>query len=148
MVQAVAYQRTFDHAAADDVAQQALLAAYSSIAELREPAKFSSWLYSIAKRTAIAWVREKGREPGREAVEALADAAAPGGDAETLDRVRAGLAALDEDAREILVLRYFRGAKVREVAGFLGISVGNAKVRLLRAREALRKQLGDLYDAR
>ena len=146
MVQAVAFERTFDHDAADEVTQQAMLAAFSELSRLREPAKFASWLYSISKRAAIAWVRERSAEPRQEGVSSLEDRSAEPaavGDG-SRERVRAELEALGDDHREIIILRYYRGAKVREIAEFLEITVSNAKVRLMRAREALRRRLGDL----
>jgi RNA polymerase sigma-70 factor (ECF subfamily) len=57
---------------------------------------------------------------------------------ERRQRVRRALAALDEDEREVLALRYLEQLSAREVAAVLGVGEGAAKKRALRALERLR----------
>jgi RNA polymerase sigma-70 factor (ECF subfamily) len=56
-------------------------------------------------------------------------------------RVRAALARLGERERELLVMRYLEGLSLKEIAAALGISVGAAKMRHVRALEALQRLL-------
>lgn len=84
-----------------------------------------------------------------EAGDAFADpGAAEGGDAaagrERAERVRAAVAGLPPDQREILALRYFGGRSYDDLARDLGIPMGTVKNRLFRARAALAGRLGDI----
>ena len=62
---------------------------------------------------------------------------------EMCDRVRAALAALPEQVREVLALRYLEELSAREVGAVLGIAEGAAKKRALRALRRLRELLKD-----
>jgi RNA polymerase sigma factor (sigma-70 family) len=57
--------------------------------------------------------------------------------------VREALRALPRRQREVTVLRYYGGLDVEEIARTLGISAGNVKAVLFRARQALATALGD-----
>ena len=63
----------------------------------------------------------------------------------TLDQA---MRALPEKQRLVFVLRDIEGLSVREAARLLAISEGNVKVRLLRARLALREKLTRVFGAR
>ena len=58
-----------------------------------------------------------------------------------LERVRAGLAALEHDRRRILSLHYLEGRSVAEIASELGVPLGTVKSRLFNARNELRHRL-------
>jgi RNA polymerase sigma-70 factor (ECF subfamily) len=63
---------------------------------------------------------------------------------EAQERVRAALAALSEQEREVVVLRYLEQLSSREVAVVLGISEAAAKKRALRALQRLRERLREV----
>jgi RNA polymerase sigma-70 factor, ECF subfamily len=100
-----------------------------------------------------AWVRRvalnlafTGRRRARRLLEVLSRAPAPAPapplPADSLGLVEA-LKALPLPFRQVLVLHYLADLPVERVAGELGITVGTAKSRLSRAREALARQLVD-----
>ena len=60
---------------------------------------------------------------------------------ETIERVKAAIAELPPKQREVIVLRDVAGLDAGEVSGLLGISAANVRVRLHRARAAVRKTL-------
>lgn len=62
---------------------------------------------------------------------------------ETKERVRAALARLSEQDREVLALRHLEQLSAREVAAILGLSEAAVKSRALRAMQRLRELLGD-----
>src|SRR5438132_1671445 len=62
MVYCVALSFCKDSSLAEDVAQEAFLKAYRSVDEMREPARLKTWLYSIARFTAIDWLRRRKHE--------------------------------------------------------------------------------------
>ena len=92
---------------------------------------------------------EKRRERERRAVRRLEDASdtyAPPADAALLaaatrDAVQEALNALPHNMRTALVLREYAGMSYREISEVLGISEGNVKVRLHRARQQLARRL-------
>ncbi|HKW35370.1 MAG TPA: sigma-70 family RNA polymerase sigma factor [Candidatus Acidoferrum sp.] len=137
---------------AEEVAQEAFLKAFRSLRSFRREAQFSTWLLRIAVNEARMRLRKR-REISLESlfpnhdevdyvpillvdwreipVEALLRE-------ETRQLLRESLAALPENYREIITLRDVNGLSTAEAAEILGLTVGNARVRLLRARIMLR----------
>ena len=60
---------------------------------------------------------------------------------EDVELLRRAVAALDEDSREVIVLREYEGLSYEEIAAAAGIPVGTVRSRLFRAREELRRRL-------
>lgn len=142
-VQAVARAYTGSYTDAEDVAQEAFLKAYRRLDTLREPRRFGAWLTTIARHTAHSLTGKRRRE-----AEAMAaappepPAAQPDLEARELaERVHRQVMRLDDEAREILLLRYYSGSSVREIAALLGISPNAAKKRLARARARLESSI-------
>ena len=150
-------QNTHD---AEDVTQQAFLSALESLADFREQASFATWLYRIATHAALKTIRkrkgldtislEEATEPreGTDEIphpEFIADWLQSPEELvernETQRLLDEALAQLDEKHRVVFLLRDVEGLSVRETAEELGLSEGNVKVRLLRARLQLREQL-------
>jgi RNA polymerase sigma-70 factor (ECF subfamily) len=148
-----------DHEA-EDIAQQVFVLAYGNLGRFRGQAKFSTWLYGIMLNTVRTyWRRQKGR-----ATLSLDDAADDEQHAASLDppddgpgppevstrreqvqAVREAIASLDEELREIVVLRDIRGLSYDELAESLGLPAGTVKSRLHRARRMLKDKLEPLY---
>ena len=64
-------------------------------------------------------------------------------DRETLAEVSAAISGLPDKQREVIILRDVAGWEAGEVADFLGITAGNERIRLHRARAAVRRRLED-----
>lgn len=65
---------------------------------------------------------------------------------DTADRLNTIISVLPEDYRDPLTLFYRFGHSISEVAEVLGMSEGNIKMKLVRARKALKKKWGDEND--
>jgi RNA polymerase sigma-70 factor (ECF subfamily) len=137
-----------DEAAAEDVAQDALLRAYTALPRFREEASLSTWFYRILVRQAQSYRRWRAvRELWTPVLEA--DAAAPGVVADPVlrGRIRRALEQLTRKQREAFVLVHLEEFTVREAAQILRMPDGTVKSHLHRALTKLREQLADLKDA-
>ena len=137
---------------AEEVAQEAFLKAFRSLRSFRREAQFSTWLLRITVNEARMRLRKRREisldslSPNDEETDytpiLLADWREIPAEAllreETRRLLRESIAALPENYREIITLRDVNGLSTAESAEILGLSQGNAKVRLLRARVMLR----------
>jgi RNA polymerase sigma-70 factor (ECF subfamily) len=122
-------------AAADDAAQEALLAVFRGLPSLRAPEAIMTWVRSVTVRTAIRLARQHDLEAPAE--EGSADH--PACSFEGLVDIDDALARLPVAQRVVLVLRTREGLSEEEIAATLGIPAGTVKSRLHRARSAFRK---------
>lgn len=139
---------------AEDAAQEAFVAAWRGLPRFRGECRFSTWLYRLTTNAAIDYLRreQKQRTDGDLDDLPLADdSPSPQEQAErseTQQRVRKALAALSEEHRQILLLRYMQELDYGEIAQALHISVGTVKSRINRAKARLRELLaqeGNLF---
>lgn len=144
---------------AEDVLQETLMKAYLSLKDLRDPGALRTWVYRVAANACLKMRRRGKSEPRREIPleDLLPRAGEDGGPPQIadwsnvpLDRLLKGelktkleeaILSLPKDYRIVLVLRDQEGLGTREAAEILGISETLAKVRLHRARLALRKAM-------
>ena len=127
-----------DHHAAQDVAQDAFVAAFERLGTLRRRDRFAPWIMRIARRRAIDLWHERARRP-RETVPP--DCIAVGDDGRLSERVEQAFAAIDRlpDPQRLVVLyRYCDGLSVREIAEATGSPVGTVTKCLSRALARLR----------
>lgn len=101
----------------------------------------ASWLYTVARNRAIDEVRRHGREGAD--MEKLDGVPGPEGNGKQA-RVRAALAELPPEDREILHLFIVDRFKTDEIASMLGVRPGAARMRISRARERCRLLYGEL----
>ena len=131
-----------DSTRAEDAVQETLVLAWRNLPRLRDPERFDAWL----NRLLVNACRDLGRADRRFTAEvkllraepATLDASSLIGDRDQLQR---GFRRLKQDQRIVLVLHYFAGLSVSEIADSLGIPSGTAKSRLHYATEALRAAL-------
>jgi RNA polymerase sigma-70 factor (ECF subfamily) len=130
-----------DAAAAEDVAQEAFLAAVRALDRFDRRRPFGPWLHRIVVNRAIdhARAREVRREVPAEAVAEPAGADAfpdtPSGE------VLSALAALAPEQRAVIVLRHLLGYTPGEIAAALGLPRGTVNSRLRRGLDALAEPL-------
>ena len=131
----------------DDAVQETFLAALTHASRLRGQQSLGPWLTSIAVNACRSqrrrtWVREKFLRMHRaERIEPPADTAIAHDEA--LSRVRSALDRLSARDREVIVLHCLEEMPVNDVAVVLGITNNAVLVRLHRARQRLRTELGD-----
>ena len=140
---------------AEDVLQEGLIQACAHVGSFEGRSGLGSWLHRIVRNAALMRLRRKqpetvdlqavldGARGG--APEALIDRAAEPSEAalagEVRDAIERALFALPDGLRAAFVLRDIEGLSTREAAAALGIAEPALKVRLHRARFALRRAL-------
>lgn len=127
-------------ALADDLAQQAFLQAWQSLASLRVPAAFGGWLRQLALNV---WLAEARRAALPLADIDLPDQAAPEVDIGLQQDLDAALSRLKPDERICVVLAYAEGLTHGEIATATGLPLGTVKSHVLRGATRLRGWLGD-----
>lgn len=146
------YHRVGNPAEAEDLTSQVFTAALESLDGYRERGNFPAWLFTIARRTAIAHYRRRRPEIPLEEGENSGE----GGDPleglvrdESVARLGALLAGLDEEQRELLDLRFSAALTYKQIAQVLGRSEGAVKMavhRLLNQLENDWSQLENDWD--
>ena len=151
-VHALAWRKTGDFHVAEEITQDTFLKAYQNLSTLKEPQKFSGWLYVIAANYCKMWMRKK-----RLSTQSLEDTSSA-----ELERasysgyviaeneritveaqrevVKKLLAKLQESDRIVITLYYLGGMTYEDISEFLGVSVSTIKSRLYRARQRLKKE--------
>jgi RNA polymerase sigma-70 factor (ECF subfamily) len=146
---AVAWSRLGDAALAEEATQEAFIRAYRRLWLLGDGAKFSGWVNTIARRISInSGLRHRRELNKRErwALENPDNSTTENSTNETdslhtPETLRQTLAELPAAHRECLVLFYLEGKSGAETAAALGISEAALRVRLHRARAAMRERL-------
>lgn len=136
----LAFHLVHDDGMADDVTQDAFVRAFRFLRRYRAEAKFSTWLFTIARNCAMDELRRATRRRRtRHRAEVEADALAA--DQSISIEVKEAVAALPLDLREPVVLIDMLGLPYREVARMLSVPEGTVKSRVHRARELLVERL-------
>ncbi len=134
---------------ADEVVAEVWLDIARGLHRLDDPARFPAWAFRIVERRGTDWVRRRSRERRHEAsvakeAETLSPVAVESPLAEPADeilRLRAAIARLPVEQRELLHLFYELGRSVAEIAEILGLAPGTVKSRLFSVREILKQKL-------
>ncbi|HEY7417178.1 MAG TPA: bifunctional nuclease domain-containing protein [Ktedonobacteraceae bacterium] len=137
-----------------EVIQEAFLAAYLSLDQLREPQRFKAWLYSIVLNVSRTFFKESKLNPlslenlmggiYRELLplsDAFVDPQEVAEEQELHRLLLSAIQSLSQKERAATLLFYFEQLSLQEVAAILGISVTAVKSRLFKARSQLRRQL-------
>jgi RNA polymerase sigma-70 factor (ECF subfamily) len=136
-----AYLVVHDSAAAEDIAQEAFLAAVRALDRFDRRRPFGPWLHRIVVNRAIDWSRSRAlrRESG-DAWLGLAQAtAAPEG--EHAPTLAAALAELSPEHRAVIVMRHLLEYTPGEIAEALGLPRGTVNSRLRRGLDELADRL-------
>ncbi len=133
-------------AEADDVAQETLLAAWSTLGRLNDPAGFRSWLLGIGWRRAQDRLRARLRSAGREAAWMEDQEAAAGVRPEERIALEQAMAELAPDQRACVALCLADGWSHGEAAEALGLPLGTVKSHVQRGRVRLLRALGGADD--
>jgi RNA polymerase sigma-70 factor (ECF subfamily) len=125
---------------ARDAVQEALIRAWHDLPGLRDPERFDAWLHRLTVNACLDMVRRRRRRVIEVELDPLdapvvGDLAGALADREVVD---AAMRRLDERGRAIVVLHYFLGMPLTDVAATLGIPIGTVKSRLHRALGEMR----------
>ena len=134
-----------DPVLAEDVVQEAVLRAWDNLSSFRGEGSMRGWLLRITHNAAVSELRRRREVPSDLAT--LPSRPVDGPDyravrVSELEAVGAALATLDELSRSILALRVSEEMSYEQIAQTLGITLGQVKIRLLRARRALAAATG------
>jgi len=143
---------------ARDAVQDAFMNAFRSLARFEGHARLSTWLHRIAVNASLMRLRTRKRKP-EQSIEALLPSFLEDGHhteqfaswaepvdvamerAESRALVRRLIDQLPDNYRTVLMLRDIEGLDTEEAATMLGLSTNAVKIRLHRARQALRTML-------
>ncbi len=120
-----------------DALQNAILSAYSNLQSLKEEKYFKTWLTRILINECYSMVKK--RHPAITYEEYMEEEQA--GESSEYSEVYLEIQSLEEKYRVPFVLHYVEGFTLREIAGMLKSTEAGVKMRLLRARAILKKQL-------
>jgi RNA polymerase sigma-70 factor (ECF subfamily) len=139
-----AYLVVHDAAAAEDIAQEAFLAALRALDRFDRRRPFGPWLHRIVVNRAIDWTRARAlrREVGDEPLAATEARPDPPRRALAED-VTVALADLSPEHRAVIVLRYLLEYTPGEIAELLDLPRGTVNSRLRRALDQLGERLGE-----
>ena len=133
-VRATCWSVLRDHHLACDSGQDAFVEAYRGLSGLKDRRAFGGWVMTIARRKALRASRSRRAEA------ALPEMRAPepaNGDGELMEAV----AKLPEQERVVVMLRFFDGREVGEIAVILGRPEGTVRKQLSRAYKRMRGEI-------
>ena len=125
---------------ARDAVQEAYIRAWRELPGLRDPDRFDAWLHRIIVNACLDLTRRRRRRVIEVDLEPI-DAAAPSdiaGDVADRDLLDGALRRLDPGHRAVVVLHFYLGMPLPDVAAAIGIPVGTARSRLHYSLVAMR----------
>ena len=151
-VHALVWRKIGDFHIAEELTQDVFLKAYKRLSTLKRPEHFPGWLYVIATRHCVSWLRKK-QVPTRSldamSTDELEEACyahyeADRGETAAIEQrrelVKRLLKKLPESERTVVTLYYLAEMSGAEISQFLGVSPNTVRSRLHRARQRLEKQ--------
>jgi RNA polymerase sigma-70 factor (ECF subfamily) len=145
-------------AEAEEVVQDAYLAAFTHLDDFREAARFSTWITRIALNCAAMRLRKQHAQQEYDTVEEPALHGAevvlfPGAETEPTDAalgrmqtrslIEAAVGELPSDLRLVFLMHEASGLSLHDIARDLSLPLGTVKTRLMRARHRLRRIITD-----
>lgn len=151
-VYSLAYKLTGSEQDALDASQDTFLKAYQNLRAFRGESRLSVWLYRLTYNASMDIIKKSRRDrlvpmpTDEEGVELDMPDDSPTPDEqaerrEQLEAVRAAVLELDEDKREMILMREYRNMSYSDIASALKLEEGTVKSRLARARAALAEKL-------
>lgn len=159
LVYRFAYQVVGRRDDAEDIVQDVFVKAYQNLHRYRDEAKFTTWLLRITTNLSTDRVRMSQRRHALEQQEAegalawmMNSVPEDANPVENLERerraqlLRQAIEELPEHHRQVIVMRDLQELEYSDMAALLNTTVGGAKLRVLRARRALRDKLAPVLN--
>jgi RNA polymerase sigma-70 factor (ECF subfamily) len=150
----LAYRMVKNHDAADDLAQETFINAYSSIKSFKLGYSFYTWLYRICMNLSINYLKrqkfvipESQFEEEDSPLEKVTESEDPLSllvQKEQERKIKQAIDSLPPKYKAVFVLKVYEDLSYEEIARTLKISLGTVMSRLFRARERLQKLLKDM----
>ena len=125
---------------ADEATQQAWLAAWQRLPQLRDPQNFEAWLYRILVTTCYRVDRKEVRASHLRVLP-RADASEISSEVADRDALERAFSRLSVEHRAVVVLHHYRDLPLPQVATILRVPVGTARTRWFHALRGLRAGL-------
>ena len=156
-VHALIWRKIGDFHIAEEITQDTFIQVYNKLGTLEDPNRFEGWLYVIANRLCINWIKRYKAKMDKLNMQSL-EATRPGEVEEAFyahhishqreventkhrqNLVKRLLQQLPESERTVVTLYYLGDMKAKEISKFLGVSVNTIKSRLRRARQRLQEE--------
>ena len=153
-VHALAWRKIGDFHYAEEITQDTFLRAYQKLSTLRNPSQFLRWLYVIANRLCLNWLRKQKPAKQMQSLEDtpmeevmksvygryVLEQRETEATEHRFEIVKKLLEKLPESERTVMVLHYLGEMTMKEIGKFLGVSVETIKTRLYRARKRLQEE--------
>ena len=148
-LEAVARLILRDHELARDAVQDTFIRAWRDLPGLRDPDRFDAWLHRLLVNACLDTLRKRRRRPMEVELTPLSPQSIGDETGSVIDRdqLERAFRRLDPDQRAVLVLHYYVGMSVPQVAETIGVPLGTAQSRLARALATMRSTLGAQFDA-
>jgi RNA polymerase sigma-70 factor (ECF subfamily) len=149
---------------AEEVVQDAFVRVVNNAAEFKHEARFSTWLYTIARNLCIDQMRKRAlrRHPsldepkraeeaegptlGDQTADARANVERAASSTEIRERVAAAIDTLPDDQREVFLMREVSNLPFKEIAEIVGVSENTVKSRMRYALERLQAALSEFEE--
>ena len=140
---AVSHRILRDIHLAEDATQQALLAIWRDLPQLRDPARFDAWSYRLLVRACYVEGRRTRQWAPNLRVLPIDESVSPDASSSVADRdqLERGFRRLSIDHRAVVVLHHYLDLPLEEVAESLGVPIGTVRSRLHYAMRGLRAAL-------
>jgi RNA polymerase sigma-70 factor (ECF subfamily) len=156
IVNSLAYRMVGNRTDAEDLAQEAFIAAFKALPTFRAEAKFSTWLYRIAANKCKDWLRAKRPEQLDVDVETVADehvmeSRTPErilSQQQVADHLDRAIQRLPPLYREAFIMKHVEGLSYEEMEQVLGVSGDTLKMRVYKGRVQLSRELAEFNDSR
>ena len=135
---AIAYTVSSDHQLAEDAAQESFARALVNLRRLRNRNRFAPWLASICRNAAKDMVATKARYISAEDLSQVAEKNKDDGNNHA---IRRAIEQLPDEAKEVIVLRYYNNLSYGQIASVSGVSPAAINGRLTRAKRKMASYL-------
>jgi RNA polymerase sigma-70 factor, ECF subfamily len=135
------YRRTGHEADAEDLTQKVFADAAVALRAGTRPDSLLAWLYAVAERRFVDYLRRLKSHPEATLSETVADRRQLDYDHRVAEALTAAMKLLPEDQRRVVVLKLFEGRPFAEIATTVGVSEAAAKMRFSRGLARLRDEL-------
>ncbi len=156
-VHALIWRKIGDFHIAEEITQDSFIQAYKKLGTLEDPNKFEGWLYVIANRRCINWIKQNKAKMDKLNMQPLEDTRPEEVEEASYahhisyqreientqwhqNLVKKLLQQLPESERTVVTLHFLGEMTAKEISKFLGVSVNTIKSRLRRARKRLEKE--------
>ena len=154
----LAYRMVGNRAEAEDLAQEAFLAAFKALSTFRADSRFSTWLYRIAANRCKDWLRAKRPGMGQQDVDIdetldvhVAEERTPEhllSQQQLAQELELAIQRLPPLYREAFVLKHVEGLSYEEMEEILGVNGDTLKMRVYKGRLQLSRELTSLNPTR